>query len=101
MAVDLGRGKIPPMRGLDSLVGKIFARAMGKKLGGSDIASRIDVELDRHTDRAADGCASFLGHIGHDFIEHFALRDDAGERLCGNVSANRSRGRRGFDRRCG
>ena len=101
MAVDLGRRKIPTMRGLESLVGKIFARARGKKLGGSDIASRIDVELDRHADGAADGCASFPGHIGHDFIEHFALRDDASGRLCGNVGANRSRCRRGFDRRSG
>ena len=55
MAVDLGGREIPAVRGLQGLVGKIFARAGGREFGGRNIACRIDMELDGYPDGSADG----------------------------------------------
>ena len=55
VAVDLGGREIPAVRGLQGLVSEIFAGAGGKDFRGGNIARRIDMELDRYADGAADG----------------------------------------------
>ena len=57
VAVDLGGGKIPAMRGLQRLIGEIAAGAGGEELCGGDVAGGIDVELDGNVDGATDGGA--------------------------------------------
>ena len=59
VAVYLGGGKVPTMRGLQRLVGKISAGAGGEKFGGSDVAGGVDMELDGNVNGAADGGARF------------------------------------------
>ncbi len=81
VAVDLGGGEVPAMRGLQSLVGEIAAGAGGEELGGGDVAGGIDVELDGYVDGAADGGARARRNIGHDLREHFALGDGFSGRL--------------------
>ncbi len=78
MAIHLGWGKVPAVRGLQRLIGKISTGAGGKEFGGSNVACRINVELYGYSDGAADGGASPGRDIRHDLIEHFALRDGAG-----------------------
>jgi len=59
VAVDLGGGKVPTMRGLQRLVGEISARAGGEEFGGGDVAGGVDMELDGNVNGAADGGARF------------------------------------------
>ena len=59
VAVDLGRGEIPTVRGLQRWVGEISTRAGGEEFGGSDIAGGVDMELDGNVNGAADGGARF------------------------------------------
>ena len=76
--VDLGRGKVPTMRGLQGLVGEILARAGREEFSGCDVAGVIDVELDGYVNSAADSGARFGRNVGHDLLEDFALRDGTG-----------------------
>src|SRR6266852_9573976 len=89
VAVDLGRGEIPAVRGLQGLVSKILARAGGKDFRGGDVAGRIDVELDGYADGAVDGGARPRRDVGHDLIEHFALSDGARGGPSGGFDARR------------
>ena len=59
VAVDLGGCKVPTMRGLQRLVGKISAGAGGEKFGGCDVAGGVDMELDGNVNGAADGGPRF------------------------------------------
>ncbi len=77
VAVDLGGGEVPAMRGLQGLVGKIAAGTGGEELSGGNVAGGIDMELDGNVDGAADGGARSRRNVWHDLIEHFALGDRA------------------------
>ena len=77
MAVDLGGGEVPAMRGLQRLVGEIAAGAGREEFGGGYVAGGVDVELDGYVDRSADGGASAGRNFGHDLIEDFAGDDGA------------------------
>ncbi len=59
VAVDLGGGKVPTMRGLQGLVGEISAGAGGEEFGGRDVAGGVDMELDGNVNSAADSGARF------------------------------------------
>jgi hypothetical protein len=59
VAVDLGRCKVPTMRGLQGLIGKISAGAGGEKFSGSDVAGGVDTELDGDVNGATNGGARF------------------------------------------
>ena len=89
MAIDFGGGKIPAVRGLQSLVSEIPAGSGGKQFRGGNIAGGIDVELNGYADGAADGGESPGRDAGHDLVEHFALGDGASGRLGSRLNARR------------
>jgi len=91
VAIHLGWSKVPAVRGMQRLLGEIFARAWGKEFGGSNVARRIDVELYGHADGTADGGARPGGDVRHDLIEHFALGDRADGRRHSRLDARRIR----------
>jgi len=75
VAVNLGRGEIPAMRGLQGLVCEIAAGAAGEELGGGNVAGSIDAELDGNANGTTDGAARSGGNFGHDLSEDFTLGD--------------------------
>jgi len=75
VAVDLGGGEIPAMRGLQRLIGEITAGAGGEELGGGNVAGGVDVKLDGDADGAANGGAGAGRDFGHDLLEDFAGND--------------------------
>jgi hypothetical protein len=79
VAVDLGGGEIPAMRGSQGLACEIPARTGGEELGGGNVSSRIDAELDGNANGTADGGASSRGNFRHDLSEHLTLCDGAAD----------------------
>ena len=72
LAVHFRWRKFPSARGVQGLLGKIFARAGGIEVRSYNISRRIHADSHADAHRAANGVSGFLGHVRQDLIEDFA-----------------------------
>jgi len=65
--------EFPAAHGFQSDVGEILARAGIGEIGFGDVAGSVDVGQDADADFAGNRGKGFVGDVGQDLVEHFAM----------------------------
>ena len=67
------RIEFPAAHGFQSDVGEILARAGIGEIGFGDVAGSVDVGQDADAHFAGNRGEGFVGDVGQDLVEHFAM----------------------------